>query len=97
MKSDYKFRKGGVSCFIKDNKPKNSLNLSKWFSKGGSVEISESKGKQTWKYSMVKNGDTYFAIYDSNDNIIFSDNFLHSQIKQIDIGEFAGDNFVWTF
>ena len=91
MKLDYKSQKGGVTRFQKENKPRNAPTLKKWFSKGGSVKISEVNGKQTWEYSIMKNGNKYCATYDSNGYITFSDNCLHPVIKSVDIGKFAGD------
>lgn len=83
MKEAYK---GTVTEFIKENKPKYSPDIKKWFDKGGLIEIETVDGKQIWTYtSQAGDSVSYIDGY-----VKFSDDYLNPAIKSVDIGEFTG-------
>ena len=72
---------------IKEDKPPNSPNLSKWFENGGSIRIEDVDGKSVWTYidkdgREVKYVDGY---------PVFPPEAKHPVIGDINIGEFTGD------
>lgn len=84
MKDAYK---GTITQFVKENKPKYSPDIIKWFDNGGSIEIQNIDGKQIWTYtSSVGDSVPYIDGY-----IKFPDEYLNPIIKSVDIGEFTGD------
>lgn len=84
MKDAYK---GTITQFVKENKPKYSPDIKKWFDNGGSIEIQNIDGKQIWTYtSSVGDSVPYIDGY-----IKFPDEYLNPTIKTVDIGEFTGD------
>ena len=84
MKDTYK---GTVTQFVKENKPKYSPNIKKWFDNGGSIEVQDIDGKQIWTYTSAA-GDSVPYI---DGYIKFPDEYLNPTIKSVDIGEFTGD------
>lgn len=84
MKDAYK---GTIPQFVKENKPKYSPDIRKWFDNGGSIEIQNIDGKQIWTYtSSADDSVPYIDGY-----IKFPDEYLNPTIKSVDIGEFSGD------
>jgi len=76
-----------VTQFVKENKPKYSPDIKKWFDNGGIIEIQNIDGKQIWTYtSSVGDSVPYIDGY-----IKFPDEYLNPTIKSVDIGEFTGD------
>lgn len=72
---------------IKEDKPPNSPNLSKWFENGGSVRIEEHNGKQVWTYiDKIGREVSYRDGYPK-----FPPESRHSVIGDINIGKFTGD------
>ena len=84
MKDAYK---GTITQFVKENKPKYSPDIKKWFDNGGSIEIQNIDGKQVWTYTSSA-GDSVPYI---DGYIKFPDEYLNPTIKSVDIGEFTGD------
>lgn len=84
MKDAYK---GTITQFVKENKPKYSPDIKKWFDNGGSIEIQNIDGKQIWTYTSSA-GDSVPYI---DGYIKFPDEYLNPTIKSVDIGEFTGD------
>ena len=84
MKDAYK---GTITQFVKENKPKYSPDIKKWFDNGGSIEIQDIDGKQIWTYTSAA-GDSVPYI---DGYIKFPDKYLNPTIKSVDIGEFTGD------
>ena len=84
MKDTYK---GTITQFIKENKPKYSPEIKKWFDNGGSIEVRDSDGKKIWIYTSSEGVSVPYI----DGYIKFPDAYLHSTIKPIDIGEFTGD------
>ncbi len=84
MKDAYK---GTITQFVKENKPKYSPDIKKWFYNGGSIEIQNIDGKQIWTYTSSA-GDSVPYI---DGCIKFPDEYLNPTIKSVDIGEFTGD------
>lgn len=84
MKDAYK---GTITQFVKENKPKYSPDIKKWFDNGGSIEIQNLDGKQIWTYTSSA-GDSVPYI---DGYIKFPDEYLNPTIKSVDIGEFSGD------
>lgn len=79
--------KGNFIAFLKENKPKYSPDVEKWFDKGGTLEISEIDGKQIWNYtSSVGKSVPYIDGY-----VKFPEEYLHPVIGRVDIGGFSGD------
>lgn len=72
---------------IKENKPPNSPNISKWFDKGGSIKIDEVDGKQEWTY--IDNVGREVKYVDGYP--VFPPEAKHPVIKDINIGKFTGD------
>lgn len=84
MKDAYK---GTITKFVKENKPKYSPELKKWFDNGGTIEIKEANGKQIWTY-ISASGDSVPYV----DGLIeFPEKYMHPDIKSVDIGSFTGD------
>ena len=84
MKGAYE---GTITQFVKENKPKYSPDIKKWFENGGSIEIQNIEGKQIWTYtSSVGDSVPYIDGY-----IKFPNEYLNPTINSIDIGEFTGD------
>ena len=89
MKKAYKKNSGGVTQFVKDNKPKGSPNLKKWFENNGSVEIIENgNGNMVWKYITSK-GDSVNYI---DEKIVFPDIYKYTDpnISDFRIKQFTG-------
>lgn len=84
MKEAYK---GTITKYMKDNKPKHSPNIKKWFDKGGTIEIDIVDGNQIWTYTSPS-GD---AVPYIDGYVKFPDKYLHPVINYVDIGEFTGD------
>lgn len=84
MKDAYK---GTITQFVKENKPKYSPDIKKWFDNGGSIKIQDIDGKQIWTYTSSA-GDSVPYI---DGYIKFPDEYLNPTIKSVDIGEFTGD------
>ena len=79
--------KGTITQFVKENKPKYSPDIKRWFDNGGSIEIQNVDGKQIWTYtSSAGHSVPYIDGY-----IKFPDKYLNPTIKSVDIGEFTGD------
>ena len=84
MKGAYE---GTITQFVKENKPKYSPDIKKWFENGGSIEIQNIEGKQIWTYtSSVGDSVPYIDGY-----FKFPNEYLNPTINSIDIGEFTGD------
>jgi hypothetical protein len=72
---------------IKEDKPPNSPNISKWFENGGSIEIKEVDGKPVWTYSDSACREVpYVDGYPD-----FPPEAKHPVVDDIDIGKFTGD------
>ena len=84
MKGAYK---GTITQFVKENKPKYSPEIRKWFDNGGSIEIQDIDGKQIWTYTSPEG----ISIPYIDGYIKFPDEYLNPTIKSVDIGEFTGD------
>ena len=84
MKSAYK---GTITQFIKENKPKYSPEIRKWFNNGGLIEIQDIDGKQIWTYT----SSAGISVPYIDGYIKFPDEYLNPTIKSVDIGEFTGD------
>lgn len=72
---------------IKEWKPDNSPNISKWFEKGGTIDIVEQDGKQIWSY--VNPEGIKVSYIDGYP--VFPAETKHPYIDDIDIGCFTGN------
>ena len=72
---------------IKEWKPDNSPNIAKWFDKGGTIEIIERDGRQTWNYINPEGIKvSYIDGYP-----VFPAETKHPYIDDINIGDFTGN------
>lgn len=72
---------------IKEIKPPNSPNISKWFENGGTIKIEVVDGKYIWTYTDAEGRSVQYI----DGKIKFPEEAKHPVIKDIDIGEFTGD------
>lgn len=72
---------------IKENKPQNSPNISKWFDNGGTIKIEEVEGKQVWTY--IDNTGREVSYIDGYP--VFPLEAKHPVIDDLNIGKFTGD------
>ena len=72
---------------IKEDKPRNSPNIAKWFETGGSIKMEKVDGKNEWTYiDNIGSEVKYIAGYP-----VFPPEAKHSIVNDINIGKFAGD------
>lgn len=78
---------GKTYAEIKEDKPPNSPNISKWFENGGTIRVEEIDGKQVWTYTDSEGR----AVQYIDGKIKFPPEAKHPVIGDISIGEFTGD------
>lgn len=84
---DMKLRLGGSYKEIKESKPMNSPNITKWFEKGGKIRVTEQDGNRIWTYI---NSDGVAVKYVEG-YPVFPSETKHPDIGDLSIGEFTGD------
>ena len=79
---------GGISKFLRDNKPKGSRNVKKWLKNGGTIEIADGNNK-VWFYQSA-GGDSAAYVYN---HIIFSKEYFYdvAEIAEINLDSFTGN------
>lgn len=72
---------------IKEEKPQNSPNISKWFQNGGTIRIEKVDGKSVWTYTDSEGRSVQYI----DGKVKFPPEAKHPIIEDISIGEFTGD------
>lgn len=72
---------------IKEDKPLNSPNISKWFESGGTIRVEKNDGKQAWTYTDSEGKSVQYI----DGKVKFPPEAKHPIIEDISIGEFTGD------
>lgn len=72
---------------IKEEKPPNSPNISKWFEKGGTIKVEQLDGKNIWTYTDAEGKSVSYI----DGKVKFPPEAKHPVISDLSIGEFTGD------
>lgn len=72
---------------IKEDKPPNSPNISKWFMNGGTIRIEENDGEKVWTYTDSEDRSVQYV----DGKVKFPPEAKHPIIGDISIGKFTGD------
>ena len=79
--------KDSINQFVKDNKPRYSPDIKKWFANGGTIAIQETKGQQTWTYTSAA-GDSVPYI---DGYVRFPEKYLNQTVPSVNIGHFSAN------
>ena len=84
---DMKKDLGKTYSEIKEDKPPNSPNISKWFEKGGTIKVEQTDGKNVWTYTDAEGKSVRYI----DGKVEFPPEAKHPVIGDLSIGEFTGD------
>ena len=72
---------------IKEDKPPNSPNITKWFENGGTIKVEQVDGKTIWTYTDIEKRSVQYI----DGEVKFPLEAKHPVIGDLSIGEFTGD------